>query len=1076
MSRPRATMLGIVVVILLLVAMPFTASAVEGDVNLVFIHHSVGTNWLGDGLTTSLNASGYHVADITYGWTGGSGTPYGDYTDTDDWPTWFDNTVMNLVYPETDATAAVNTIDPAPGENTVIMFKSCYPNSDVGVGIDDEKAIYNSLIPYFEAHPDKMFVLCTPPPMATISTPQETRELCGWLTDRGGGWLKDLTTGNVFVFDMYNVLTHPDAHHRMSGGVETYAFEPGFNTLHPDYHSAGDDHPNTLANTKLTGEFVPLLDHWYAEFAVTSGIAAARYQQDNPLFTYLGDWGTEWSWSYSGGSRVRTDATDSAVLVEFTGEYIQVLAKTTPWYGIAEVSLDGGPWEPVDYYTPTTVYKNPVYTAGGLADEAHTLVIKCTGTKNASSWGYRIGVDAFDILGTPTQADEPDVYEEDHGDFNYTGTWTSSADASASGGSRVSIDESNGAVNVTFTGMSLAWTARTTPWYGRAMVVLDGGAPVFVDLYSSSVRNRRQVYSTGLLDMGPHTVSVYWTGTRNWRSWGKQICVDTFEILGDPTAAPAADPIPLRYQDRDSKLTYLGYWRTNWGTTNSGGSRRSTSQTDAAVLIEFTGTSIDVVGRTAPWYGIAEVTLDGVVQDPVDFYSGSIGYLQTLYSESGLDDEAHTLVFRCTGTKNASSGGYSINLDAMDIRGTLDQAATRTRYQEDHADFNYTGTWNVSTTWQSSGGTYVSSNDSGAAVNVTFTGTSIAWYATTAPWYGRAWVKLDGGAPQKVDLWSTTKKYKQKVYDTGLLDLDSHTLTIYWLNDKYWKSWGTYISVDNFDIMGDPTSAPAADPIPLRYEQDSSRITYCGDRWSKKWKSEASRANYHYTSWVGAVAVVEFTGTDIDIVARTAPWYGKARITLDGAEEEADLYSSEVLYRQTVYSKTGLADTSHTLTIECSGYKNVDSSGYAITVDALDIVGSLDQAPVAQRYQEWNDICEYTLDWDTKYTWAASGGMHAYTNKNDRPLTVEFSGIYLAYYAKTAPWYGHATVTLDPGTPGEVVTTVNFHSSTQQYRQLVYDTGLIDDGPHTLVIERSDPASSLLGISVDAFDIVTPSP
>jgi hypothetical protein len=214
-------------------------------VNLVFIHHSCGENWLNDGLCQTLNDNGYHVADIYYGWR-----EYGDSTDTVDWPTWFTEEVMNLVFKEMDAMTAPNAIDPAPGENTVIMFKSCFPNSDVGLEISDEKAIYNSLLPYFEQRPDKMFVLVTPPPMREISTPAKTRELCDWLAERQTGWLVGLSTGNVFVFDLYNVLTDPNAHHRLVGGKEVHENVAGHDTLY--YDSDGDDHPNSEGSTTIT--------------------------------------------------------------------------------------------------------------------------------------------------------------------------------------------------------------------------------------------------------------------------------------------------------------------------------------------------------------------------------------------------------------------------------------------------------------------------------------------------------------------------------------------------------------------------------------------------------------------------------------------------------------------------------------------------------------------------------------------------------------------------------------------------------------------------------------------------------
>ena len=192
------------------------------------------------------------MADIYYGWR-----EYGDNTDTVDWPMWFTDEVMGLVYQELGQMTAPNTLDPAPGENTIVMFKSCFPNSDVGSDISDEKAIYNSLLPYLQAHPDKMFVLVTPPPMISISDPQKTRELCDWLTDRDNGWLAGLSTGNVFVFDLYNVLTDPDAHHRLVDGVEVHEVVPAPTPL---LRLDGDDHPNVDGNVKATEEFVPLLN------------------------------------------------------------------------------------------------------------------------------------------------------------------------------------------------------------------------------------------------------------------------------------------------------------------------------------------------------------------------------------------------------------------------------------------------------------------------------------------------------------------------------------------------------------------------------------------------------------------------------------------------------------------------------------------------------------------------------------------------------------------------------------------------------------------------------------------------
>jgi hypothetical protein len=172
---------------------------------------------------------------------------------------------MDALYSEMDTMSATNTLVQAAGENTIIMFKSCYPCSEVGISIDDEKAIYNSLLSYFAAHPDKMFILVTPPPEINISYPENTRELCNWLVDEWSVNYRNTYGDNLYVFDFYNVLTHPDNHHWIVEGVESHEVNNSNNELY--YYSGTDNHPTSEGNIKATEEFVPLLNYWYEQFS-----------------------------------------------------------------------------------------------------------------------------------------------------------------------------------------------------------------------------------------------------------------------------------------------------------------------------------------------------------------------------------------------------------------------------------------------------------------------------------------------------------------------------------------------------------------------------------------------------------------------------------------------------------------------------------------------------------------------------------------------------------------------------------------------------------------------------------------
>ncbi len=162
-----------------------------------------------------------------------------------------------------------NVIPGPSGENTVIMFKSCFPSSEVGDSIEDEKQIYNSLLSYFSKRQDKMFVLVIPPPEISISSAALTRELSNWLVDRKSGWLSSYAHRNVYAFNYYNVPTDPENHHYINslGNEENVVSESPSDPAHPNelyYYAGSDDHPTMEGHKKATGEFIPLLKLWYS--------------------------------------------------------------------------------------------------------------------------------------------------------------------------------------------------------------------------------------------------------------------------------------------------------------------------------------------------------------------------------------------------------------------------------------------------------------------------------------------------------------------------------------------------------------------------------------------------------------------------------------------------------------------------------------------------------------------------------------------------------------------------------------------------------------------------------------------
>jgi beta propeller repeat protein len=531
-------------------------------------------------------------------------------------------------------------------------------------------------------------------------------------------------------------------------------------------------------------------------------LAASSAEQTDVKITYVGSWSTVASSSASAGDYAFTSSGGSGALIKFQGTGLELQALTGRWCGIGYVRVDDEAEVAVDFYSATTTYKTTVYDTGDLTLGEHTLYVRYSGTKNVNATGYGINVDALQLQGSLAQAPAPARHEQNDPNVKYVGSWTSGWTESASGGSFRYASGTGAALNVVFEGTYLAWYAKTGPGYGKARVSLDGGAAVYVDLYSGADKYKQRVYQTGMLASGPHNLSIYWLGQKNPAAVGYRVAVDTFDVVGD--LAPAADPAPVTwlYQQNDPNLTYLGNWLLGSSKYASGGSLMSTSSASAAVTVKFTGTSLVLLARSGPNHGIARVSVDGAPAVAVDLYGATTVYQRRAYSTGVLEYGQHTVTISRASTKNAKSTGYSIDVDALQVTGTLTQATKLTRYQQSDAKLTYTAGWWARWTWASSGGSYRLAGSAGTQVTVKFDGTYLSWVAMTGPGYGKARVILDGGSAAYVDLYTAANLYKQTVYSTGVLTSGSHTLTIQWSGTKNPVAKGKLVGVDAFDILG----------------------------------------------------------------------------------------------------------------------------------------------------------------------------------------------------------------------------------------------------------------------------------
>lgn len=226
---------------------------------MIFLHHSVGQGILiQGGLRDSLLEMGIFVRGATYG------DEIGEQTDMCNWlPKFQDNMKQILGFKYHS-----NNYYSDDESNDIVMFKSCFPNSDITEEgslpgdpfsrirtLANYKATFEGLKEVIQRYPEKLFIYLTAPPLVRESTTPgnagRAREFNAWLMreflPRYG---QELGVNNFFIFDLFDLLADKD------------------NCLKQEFRqkNKNDSHPNLLANqtaaTKLMEFLRPIWSAW----------------------------------------------------------------------------------------------------------------------------------------------------------------------------------------------------------------------------------------------------------------------------------------------------------------------------------------------------------------------------------------------------------------------------------------------------------------------------------------------------------------------------------------------------------------------------------------------------------------------------------------------------------------------------------------------------------------------------------------------------------------------------------------------------------------------------------------------
>jgi len=411
--------------------------------------------------------------------------------------------------------------------------------------------------------------------------------------------------------------------------------------------------------------------------------------------------------------------------------------------------------------------------------------------------------------------------------FDYSGSWTSGTDTYGDASYRSNdYHESTTAgdsVSFQFSGTQVTLYGGSTDFSGIADIAIDGGTPVAVDLYShrwyaaswqstDGDRGGTAFYTSPVLSNSSHTVTLTNTGMKDPASTGISIRLDA-AIVQQPDQRPryASSPTYAGIEDSDTgsgsfQVNYSGSWIAATGYTGAGyhnNDEHYTHTTNDTATVSFTGSRILYYGGENTGTGYAGCKIDSGTEWLVDTYLNVSDQGNQLICDSGdLAYGSHTLTIRETGTKDASSSGYTISVDRLVVTTAeeVDDQVTGSG----NSQFNFSGSW-TSVTGYSGYGFFNDSehysHTTNDTVTIPFNGTRIQLFGIENTGTGYAGCTIDSGTEVLADTYTNGSNLgDQPVCDSGNLAPGSHTLVVRVTGTHDASSTGVSLGIDRVVI------------------------------------------------------------------------------------------------------------------------------------------------------------------------------------------------------------------------------------------------------------------------------------
>ncbi len=809
--------------------------------------------------------------------------------------------------------------------------------------------------------------------------------------------------------------------------------EPGTHTVKIEVQNSKNDKSKNIAQCLDYLEIVNAP-------VVTETLTAGKYEDSYPGINFVGNWNTDTNTSHSSGTVKYSSTADDYVEFKFNGTGFKWAQFANEHRGIAEITIDGIDYT-LDTYSPSSNFKQVVYSKTDLSPGVHTVRIRVKDSKNSAAKNIAQCLDYIEIIGTPivTQTLIEGKYEDTHPGINFVGNWRVDENTSHSGGSVKFSTEANDYFEFKFNGTGFRWAQFANEYRGIAKVTIDG-INYDIDAFSTSSTFKQIVYSKTDLSPGIHTVRIEVQDSKNPSAKNFAQCLDYIEVIGSPTVTETLTE--GKYEDSHSGINFIGNWRTDKNYSHSGGSAKYSSSANDYIEFKFNGTGFKWAQYANEYRGIAKVTIDGINYN-VDAFSPSTVFKQVVYSKTDLKPGIHTVRIQVQNSKNIESENIAQCLDYIEIINTppVIETLTAGKYEDSYPGISFTGHWRVDENSSHSGGSVKYSSNADDYIEFKFNGTGFKWAQFANEHRGIAKVTIDG-VNYNVDAFSPSTVYNQVVYSKLDLDPGVHTVRIEVQNSKNTSAKNIAQCLDYIEIINNPTITQTL--TAGKYEDTHAGINFVGN-WRVEENSSHSGGSVKYSSSANDYFEFKFNGTGFKWAQLGNIHRGIAKVTIDGVAYNVDTFSPSTTFKQVVYSKTDLNPGIHTVRIEVQNSKNSISQSITQCLDYIEIMDT----PVLTtgKYEDTHSAIKFVGNWHLDENSSHSGGTSRYSSNVNDYIEFEFNGTGFKWAQYANDFRGIAKVSIDG-----VDYNIDAFSPSTIFKHEVYSKTDLSPGLHTVRI------------------------